>query len=45
MQDPATIVVSLLDRQEGLKVARSIVGIRNHNSLTEGWITVDMENW
>jgi hypothetical protein len=35
MQNPATIVVSLQEGQEGLNNARRAVGLGNHNGLTD----------
>jgi hypothetical protein len=40
MQNPATIVVSLQEGQEGLNNARRAVGLGNHKGLTEGTIAV-----
>jgi hypothetical protein len=42
MQNPATIVVSLQEGQEGLNNARRVVGRGNHTGLTDGTITVEM---
>jgi hypothetical protein len=40
MQNPATIVVSLQEGQEGLNIVRRVVGLRNHKGLTDGMIVV-----
>jgi hypothetical protein len=40
MQNPATIVVSLQEGQEGLTNARRAVGLGNHKGLTDGTIAV-----
>jgi hypothetical protein len=40
MQNPATIVVSLYEGQEGLNNARRAVGLGNHKGLTDGTIAV-----
>jgi hypothetical protein len=40
MQNPATIVVSLQEGQEGLNNVRRAVGLGNHKGLTDGTIAV-----
>jgi hypothetical protein len=40
MQNPATIVVSLQERQEGLNNARRPVGLGNYKGLTDSTIVV-----
>jgi hypothetical protein len=40
MQNPATIVVSLQEGQEGLNNVSRAVDLGNHKSLTDGTITV-----
>jgi hypothetical protein len=40
MQNPATIVVSLQEGQEGLNNARRAVGLGKHKGLTDGTIAV-----
>jgi hypothetical protein len=40
IQNPAMIVVSLQERQEGLNNARKAVGLGNHKGLTDGTIAV-----
>jgi hypothetical protein len=39
-QNPATIVVSLHEGQEGLNNARRVVGLGNHTGLTDGTIAI-----
>jgi hypothetical protein len=40
MQNPATIIVSLQEGQEGLNNARRAVGLGNHMGLTDGTIAI-----
>jgi hypothetical protein len=40
MQNPATIIVSLQEGQEGLNIARRAVGVENQKGLTDGTIAV-----
>jgi hypothetical protein len=40
MQNPATIVISLQEGQEGLNTARREVGLGNHKGLTDSTIVV-----
>jgi hypothetical protein len=42
MQNPATIVVSLQEGQEGFNNSRTAVGLGNHKRLTDGTIAVGM---
>jgi hypothetical protein len=41
MQNPATIVVSLQEGQDGLNITRTALGLGNHEGLTGGTITVE----
>jgi hypothetical protein len=41
MQNPAIFVGSLQQGQEGLNIARSAMGLRNHMSLTDGILKVE----
>jgi hypothetical protein len=40
MHNPATILISLQEGQEGLNIARRAVGLGNHKGLTDGTIAV-----
>jgi hypothetical protein len=40
MQNPAAIIVSSQEGQEGLNIARRAVGLGNHKGLTDGTIAV-----